>query len=149
VNQSSARPAMSLEGVESLIQLSYMVLATIERAGAPHGLTPNQMRLVAILRDRKLTMTGLGTFLELEKSSVTTLVDRAEERGFVRRVRSESDRRSMIVQLTDRGRRLDDRLRRAITASVANLFGVLTAPQAARASTILVRVAASVTPGHP
>jgi MarR family transcriptional regulator, lower aerobic nicotinate degradation pathway regulator len=44
--------------------------------------------------------------VDLDKSSVTGLVDRAERRGLVARVPSTADRRSVLVTLTDHGRSL-------------------------------------------
>jgi DNA-binding MarR family transcriptional regulator len=51
-------------------------------------------------------MAELGTWLHLEKSSMTGLVDRAERRGLVFRVRDERDRRAWQVALTEQGKEL-------------------------------------------
>ena len=51
-------------------------------------------------------MNELAKLLELDKSSVTGLVDRAERRGLVDRVPSTADRRAVLVRLTDQGRRV-------------------------------------------
>jgi DNA-binding MarR family transcriptional regulator len=49
-------------------------------------------------------MLEVATFLGLDKSSVTGLVDRAEGRGLVRRTSTLDDRRAVRVGLTERGR---------------------------------------------
>jgi DNA-binding MarR family transcriptional regulator len=49
-------------------------------------------------------MNELARFLDLDKSSVTGLVDRAERRGLVERTGSTTDRRAVLVSLTDLGR---------------------------------------------
>ena len=64
------------------------------------------MRLLGVLRDRTPTMNQLAKLLGLDKSSITGLVDRAERRGLVARVPSTSDRRAVLVNLTDAGRSL-------------------------------------------
>lgn len=68
------------------------VLAALRRAGAPYELSPKQ--LIAE------TLVTSGT--------MTTRVDRLIERGFVSRHRDPADGRSILVRLTDEGRRAVD-----------------------------------------
>ena len=49
-------------------------------------------------------MNELAERILYSKSGFTRVVDRLEEAGFVRRIRPENDRRSVIVVLTDEGR---------------------------------------------
>jgi DNA-binding MarR family transcriptional regulator len=51
-----------------------------------------------------LRMNELAERILYSKSGLTRVVDRMEEAGFVRRVRPENDRRSILVVLTDEGR---------------------------------------------
>ena len=51
-------------------------------------------------------MNELARLLDLDKSSVTGLIDRAQRRGLVERVPSAADRRAVLVRLTDHGRSL-------------------------------------------
>ena len=51
-----------------------------------------------------LRMNVLAERILYSKSGLTRVVDRMEEAGFVRRVRPEKDRRSILVVLTDKGR---------------------------------------------
>ena len=78
-------------------------MGTLERRAAEHDLSLAATRLLGVLRDREPTMNELARLLELDKSSVTGLVDRAERRGLVARVPSPADRRSALVRLTDDG----------------------------------------------
>jgi DNA-binding MarR family transcriptional regulator len=48
-------------------------------------------------------MTELGSVLHVEKSSLSNLVDRLEQRGLVVRTRDPHDRRATHVSLTDEG----------------------------------------------
>jgi DNA-binding MarR family transcriptional regulator len=100
-----------LSPVDGLAQLSFLIQALLERQAAEHDLSIIQTRLLGVLRDRKPTMNELARFLGLDKSSVTGLVDRAERRGLVVRVPSATDRRSVLVSLTDKGRRSSPRPR--------------------------------------
>ena len=59
-----------------------------------------------------LRMNELAERILYSKSGFTRVVDRMEESGLVRRVRPESDRRSILVVLTDQGRDTMERARR-------------------------------------
>src|SRR5580658_10915279 len=104
--------------VDALAQLSFAVHGTLGRIAAAHGLSIVQARLLGILRDRSPTIMELAKFLQLDKSSVTGLVDRAQERGLVRRTASTFDRRSVQVMLTVAGLELVDRATTAFEAEV-------------------------------
>jgi DNA-binding MarR family transcriptional regulator len=64
------------------------------------------MRVLGILRDRRLRMADLAAFLGLERSTMSGLVDRAEQRGLLRRERSAADGRVIEVSMTPAGRRI-------------------------------------------
>src|ERR1700685_2531536 len=81
--------------VDALAQLSFLVQGTLARHASAQELSLIQMRLLGVLRDRDATMQELARLLELDKSSVTGLVDRAEGRGFVQRAPSTDDRRAV------------------------------------------------------
>jgi MarR family transcriptional regulator, lower aerobic nicotinate degradation pathway regulator len=92
-----------LSPADGLAQLSFLIQGVLERRAREHDLSVIQIRLLGVLRDRTPTMNELARLLGLDKSSVTGLVDRAERRGLVARVPSTSDRRAVLVSLTDRG----------------------------------------------
>ena len=93
-----------LDPVDGLAQLSFVIMGLLERRAAEHDLSIAATRLLGVLRDREPTMNELARLLDLDKSSVTGLVDRAERRGLVARVPSPADRRSVLVRLTEDGR---------------------------------------------
>lgn len=106
----TAMPEPKLTLLDSLVQLSFAVQSTLARVAARHDLSLIQVRLLGILRDREPAMLAVATFLNLDKSSVTGLVDRAERRGLVRRTTTSEDRRTVRVALTDQGRQLTQKL---------------------------------------
>ena len=53
-------------------------------------------------------MSRLADMLDVSLSAATGLVDRIEERGFVERIRVPSDRRIVLVRITDAGRQMLD-----------------------------------------
>lgn len=95
-----------LSTTDALAQLSFVVRGKVDQRAAEVGLTAVQGRLLGILRDRRLTMGELARFLELDKSSVSGLVDRAEKRGLVERIPHAHDLRVTTVSITALGREL-------------------------------------------
>ena len=114
-----------LSPVDGLAQLSFLVQGLLERRAAEHDLSIIQTRLLGVLRDRTPTMNELARFLGLDKSSVTGLVDRAERRGLVARVPSATDRRAVLVSLTDEGRSFVSQAAAAFEADVSALLSRL------------------------
>jgi DNA-binding MarR family transcriptional regulator len=111
-----ADPDLSLE--DSLVQSSFLVQGVLRRVAARHDLSVVQMRLLGILRDREPGVLVLARHLELDKSSVTGLVDRAEARGLVERTADPDDGRAVRIRLTRKGRAL-------VTAGVAEVAAEL------------------------
>jgi len=120
-----ADPAATSDLVDALAQLSFAVQRVLSVAAAEHDLSVIQLRLLGILRDRQPGMLELAAHLDLDKSSVTGLVSRAEKRGVVRRSPSPHDGRGVLVSLTPAGRELTDRcaaeIGRRLTALTASL----------------------------
>jgi DNA-binding MarR family transcriptional regulator len=68
----------------------WKALGQLQFAGEPHGLSIGQ----------------LGRWAELSSGAMTNRIDRLEEAGFVRRVPDTDDRRSVLVELTEAGRKI-------------------------------------------
>jgi len=120
--------------VDALAQLTFAIQGVLGRIAAAHDLSIIQARLLGILRDRRPTINGLAEFLQLDKSSVTGLVDRAQDRGLVKRTASTLDRRSVQVSITASGRELIDRVTVAFEAEIEVLVADLSPAQRTRLS---------------
>lgn len=129
--------------VDALAQLSFAVQGALGRIAAAHDLSIVQARLLGILRDRRPAITELAKFLQLDKSSVTGLVDRAEERGLLARIPSASDRRSVQVAITAVGLKLVDQVQAAFEAEIAVLVTDLNPAQRTRLSAIASLIVAA------
>jgi DNA-binding MarR family transcriptional regulator len=92
--------------VDGLVQLSFLVQGVLGRVASNFELSIVQTRLLGVLRDRHLGMLELARILNLEKSSVTGLVDRAERRGLVERTTNPQDGRGVRVTLSPHGHQL-------------------------------------------
>jgi DNA-binding MarR family transcriptional regulator len=78
---------------------------------APHDVSPQQALALGIISqhgDPKVPMTPghLARHLGQETQSITGLIDRLESRGWIARQRTLADRRKVVLELTDEGRRL-------------------------------------------
>lgn len=120
--------------VGGLIQLSFNVQAILGRLAEQHRLSVTQVHMLAVLADRDLGMRQLAEVLELEKSSVTGLVDRAERRDLVRRVAVPGNRRATHVTLTPTGRSLVQAACDAARTEITALTATLSATQRTRLS---------------
>jgi DNA-binding MarR family transcriptional regulator len=72
-----------------------------------HGLTgPQLVALNELIRAGEETVTGLAKRISLSQGTVTAILDRLENRGYVARTRSDEDRRRVLVRTTDEGREI-------------------------------------------
>ncbi|NLU50177.1 MAG: MarR family transcriptional regulator [Syntrophomonadaceae bacterium] len=83
----------------------------------------NQVKIINILYYREgLTPTEIGQMLDLEKGSLTTILDQLEEMGFIVRRVDPNDRRKLLVSLSRAGRDQMDKTMSQYTESLVKLF---------------------------
>ena len=66
--------------------------------------------LTTLYREKVLSSGNLAKSLDVRNSTITSLVDRLVKLSLVRRRRCERDRRVVLVELTDKGRKLTEKL---------------------------------------
>ena len=89
---------------EALVDLAHHVLHLFADAGRSHKLSQQQVELVcAVIVRGSVGMSELGNVLHVEKSNLSNLVDRLEQRGLVIRTRDPHGRRATQVALTEAG----------------------------------------------
>lgn len=96
----------SREAVGSLVGLARKAMAEeFERELEPLGLNVAQALVILFLADgRASTSAQMCRLLSHDAGAMTRIVDRLEELGFVRRVRTEHDRRAAQLELTKEGK---------------------------------------------
>ena len=73
------------------------------------GLTYTQYITLMVLWEHKaMTVKALGQELYLDSGTLTPLLKKLEEKGFVTRRRSELDERNLIVTITEKGEDMRD-----------------------------------------
>lgn len=69
-------------------------------------LTPGQVFMLHLIRNERLSsVSKLAEKMEVAPSAITVMLDRLENHGFVSRTRDTSDRRVVIIELTEAGER--------------------------------------------
>ena len=92
----------------------------------PLGLTYTQyITLMALWEHRMLSVKDMGKLLHLDSGTLTPVLKKLEEKGFVNRRRSREDERSLIVSLTEKG----EALREQAVEIPAKVTGGLRLPQ--------------------
>lgn len=91
----------------ALYQTSHAMEATYRVLLEQHGLTYPQYTVMSVLRQHGPTpVTGIARRLGLSTNTVSPLLKRLERQGWVSRCRSEQDERTVLVDLTTKGRHL-------------------------------------------
>lgn len=93
--------------VTSVVRVHQLLMERIDAVLRPRGLTFARyevLQLLTFTRAGRLSMTRLGSLLQVHPTSVTSAVDRLVAQGYVERQRSERDGRVILAVLTDEGR---------------------------------------------
>lgn len=76
-----------------------------DAVGRALGLNPSDLRGLDWLVDQPRSAGELSRGSGLSLAATTDLIDRLEQRGLVRRMRDPADRRRVLVEMTERGRK--------------------------------------------
>jgi DNA-binding MarR family transcriptional regulator len=129
---------------DALVELSFVIQATLARLANEYEVSLRQVRLLGILRDREPGIVELADVLSLDKSSVSGLVDRAERRGLVQRASSKSaDRRAIRVVLTRHGRTMVNQFAERVSEEIAELVKDFSPTQRERLAAQAARIVTS------
>jgi DNA-binding MarR family transcriptional regulator len=135
--RSSGNHPPKSEALRCLAWFRYRVrcfLRFSERVARSCGITPQQHQLllgVAGYTGRGwATISELAEFLQERHNAVVGLVQRAAERGLVRKLQGQRDRRFVKVHLTRRGVTILEKISRMNIAELRDLqFEILKSPQ--------------------
>lgn len=103
--RTPADEPLALDPASALVRIAFLVQSIYAKTATAHDLTPQQAQLLCIVGDHPCAMSELVQKLRLDKSSVSGLVDRVEQRGLVTKRASDTDGRAVVVALTSEGAR--------------------------------------------
>lgn len=110
----------------------------------PHGITAAQFKVLIIMAQMGVdTPAELCRHLSLDSGSMTRMLDRLEQKGFLARQRSEADRRQVRLVLTGQGQQLTDRLPEIGADAMNELAGAITAEELKTLEHILHKILAA------
>jgi DNA-binding MarR family transcriptional regulator len=136
------------ELIDALIQVSFAAMAVLNRTGADHDLSLTQLRVLAILRDRRSKMSELADYLGLDRSTISGLVDRAEKRGLLQREPNPDDARAVDVVLTRDGAQLAKQGANQVATALSPMLDHLSKAETRRLTTLL-RLLVRATSSYP
>jgi len=107
----------------------------------PWNLNQSQAAALMVLAQHgPQRMSHLARFLLQQTQTTTDLVDRLERRAFVRRIRHETDRRVVLVEITDEGKALLGEIGDSAWSVAKEAFGVVSDAELARATEAVRRI---------
>jgi DNA-binding MarR family transcriptional regulator len=126
--------------IDALVRASFLLTAVLSTVAAEHDLSLTLLRVGGILRDRQAKMSELAAYLGLDRSTISTLVDRAEKRGLMQRTPNPEDGRGIDVKLTPAGIALSDQIAVQVQDVLSPITAALTPAEARRATALLERM---------
>ena len=138
--------ATSTECAQNLIHTADLFRVADMRALRHHGLSIPARILLATLdgAEQPLSHSAIAERLFVTGASVTSLVATLARKGLVRRVPDTSDRRVMLVELTDAAQPVIDAYLAEVTTLHAHEFAVLDDEERETFVRLLAKVAASI-----
>jgi DNA-binding MarR family transcriptional regulator len=126
--RTDARASAASEAWELCMQLFGVQRPRMLDVQAEYGLKPPQFFALNEL-DEPAPMHRIAEVLRCDRSAVTWITDRLEERGYVERRSDERDRRVKLLALTDEGRRVREEIRARLATPPEPLMRLSAAEQ--------------------
>ena len=107
--------------VTSVVRVQQLLMERIDAVLRPLDLTFARyevLRLLSFVRSGSMSMTRLGSLLQVHPTSVTSAVDRLVRQGYVVRLRRDDDRRVILASLTEAGHDVVERATAGLNAAV-------------------------------
>ena len=119
---------MPLEFLSPLHKASRQISVHLEAHTRELGLSPSEGHFLSYLRSYSPAPIGeLVRVFGIKQSTFTSLLDRLEKAGLIRREMNPGDRRSFLIHITDPGRELAERLNRLLEILEAEIRDRLSA----------------------
>jgi DNA-binding MarR family transcriptional regulator len=118
--------ALGLTAVTSLMRAHQVLARQADQVLAPIDLTFSRYELLVRLyfHEGALPLSQLGKQLQIHQTSITSLVDKLESQGLIKRTPHPTDRRSTIAQITPSGRALTGKAINLLNAELYQDLGL-------------------------
>ncbi len=145
---SRERPDLDFSPMATIVQafgIHDAVHARMTAALQPLGLGTNEAATLSILRSAgppfRMTPTLLSRAIQCTTGGMTRLLDAVQGRALVRRIPSPQDRRSLLVELTEPGVEMSDRVLELQAKVTGEVLAGLTASESAQLEKLLGKLA--------
>ncbi len=143
-------PGASPEATETamnLVRTADLLVKRIADLVQPFDLTPSSGLVLGILADvgAPLPPNQIAERLIISRASVTSLIDSLERRRYVRRLPHASDRRMLLIELTDAGRQVAHEFRLLVHQHQKAWLAALTKQEQVQLIDTLHRLQATLT----
>lgn len=140
--------AFNIPEHEGLLNIFFTGVLLRKRAReffARHRTTDVQFNVLALIHDRAgwdggLTQIELSRLLLVNRSNITSLIDRMEQGGLVTRAPDPEDRRNKIVRLTAKGKKRLLAIENHYTEEVKEIMKALTPDEMEALNTMLAKI---------
>jgi DNA-binding MarR family transcriptional regulator len=120
------------------------IFAQLECELAPLELTSAQFIVViGAMRGRARTVNEFCAFAGIDAGSMSRLLDRLEAKGIVQRIRGETDRRQVQVELTEKGQQLSPQIMPVIDRVYRRFLRGFSGTDAQQLQSLLQRILAN------
>lgn len=147
------RRPFALLAHEALLNIYYSASCLKKKAGEflrPFGLTDVQFNLMMLLKyqscpEEGLSQAQLSDMMLVNRANITSLIDRMEKIDLVVRTPAPTDRRSNIVKLTGRGKKLLAQIEPLYTKEVKRIMAVLKQTEQKTVIAMLEKIRGNIT----
>jgi DNA-binding MarR family transcriptional regulator len=115
-------PSAGVQVSAAVLRLARELRTALDQRFAPLGLTSQQAGLLIHVFTGQAAVKGLAELLGTDSAGMTRLLDRLEVKGYLVRSPDRSDRRAILVELTDAGLKLIPQLPGIFEQAAADLL---------------------------
>lgn len=116
-------PASSFEIIMLIKEIYSHINTQIGCSMKDSGLTPQQTMVIKLIaHNKEVTITRLCEEMSLAKATVSGIVQRLEEAGYVEKVKKEDDKRNTYIVFSEQGKALATRFKAAMNDSFSDVF---------------------------
>ena len=120
------------------------LLAAMDRELEPFDVTSAQYIIMGhLVYNLASSASGLCKGIAYDPGAMTRMIDRLEAKGLIRRVRSEDDRRAVVLELTDEGRAVFPKMRVKVVGVLNHLMRGFSKAEARQLESLLQRMVAN------
>ncbi len=131
----------------NLVRTADLLIKRIADLVQPFDLTPSSGLVLGILADagEPIPPNQIAERLIISRASATSLIDSLERRGYVRRLPHTTDRRMLLIELTNAGRQVAHEFRLLVHQHQKAWLAVLTRQEQIQLIDALHRLQATLT----